>query len=335
MFLEPPHSVGGVKKAAHQKWSWFLFFRGVDIALRATEPFFPKSTRKRAIEASVAFVKERLNGEDGLGAIYPAMANSVMMYDVLGYPEDHPDRAIARLSIDKLLVIKDDEAYCQPCVSPVWDTALTAHTMLEAGGDRAKASAQAGLDWLIPRQVLDVKGDWAEARPNVRPGGWAFQYNNAHYPDLDDTAVVAMAMDRAQANTTTHDFDNSLSRAREWILGLQSKNGGWGAFDADNELHLPEQHPVLGSRRAARSTDRRRYRALHLDAGADAGRRRRRRGDRGRHRISAQDAIAGWLMVWPLGPELHLRHLVVALRTQRGWPRPQVRHGRERHPTGC
>ena len=234
LFLEPPQSVGAVKKAGHQKWSWFLFFRGVDIVLRAAEPFFPKSTRKRAIEASVAFVKERLNGDDGLGAIYPAMANSVMMYDVLGYPEDHPDRVIARQSIDKLLVVKEDEAYCQPCVSPVWDTALTAHTMLEAGGEQATQSAQAGLDWLIPRQVLDVKGDWAVARPDVRPGGWAFQYNNAHYPDLDDTAVVAMAMDRAQANSSTRQFDASLSRAREWVLGLQSKNGGWAAFDADN-----------------------------------------------------------------------------------------------------
>jgi len=235
LFIEPPLSVGGVKKAPHQKWSWFLFFRAVDHVLRATEPLFPKTTRKRAIEACVSFVKERLNGEDGLGAIYPAMANSVMMYDVLGYPEDHPDRAIARLSIEKLLVIKDDEAYCQPCVSPVWDTALTAHTMLEAGTDEAKAAAKAGLNWLIPRQVLDVKGDWATERPDVRPGGWAFQYNNAHYPDLDDTAVVAMAMDRVQTNSSTHDFDQSLSRAREWILGLQSKNGGWGAFDADNE----------------------------------------------------------------------------------------------------
>ncbi len=234
LFLQPPKTVGGVKKAPHQKWSWFLFFRGVDIALRATEPLFPKATRKRAIEAAVAFVKERLNGEDGLGAIYPAMANSVMMYDVLGYPEDHPDRAIARLSIEKLLVVKDDEAYCQPCVSPVWDTALTAHTMLEAGSDRAKTAAEAGLNWLIPRQVLDVKGDWAEERPDVRPGGWAFQYNNAHYPDVDDTAVVAMAMDRAQTNSSKHNFDKSLTRAREWILGLQSKNGGWGAFDADN-----------------------------------------------------------------------------------------------------
>ncbi|MFN3348975.1 squalene--hopene cyclase [Pseudorhodoplanes sp.] len=234
LFLEPPHTVGGVKKAPHQKWSWFLFFRGIDILLRAAEPLFPKSTRKKAIDAAVAFVKERLNGEDGLGAIYPAMANSVMMYDVLGYPEDHPDRAIARLSIDKLLVVKDDEAYCQPCVSPVWDTALVAHSLLETGNDKAKAAAKAGLDWLVPRQVLDLKGDWAEQRPGVRPGGWAFQYNNAHYPDLDDTAVVAMAMHRAEANSSAQTYDPAIARAREWVLGLQSENGGWAAFDADN-----------------------------------------------------------------------------------------------------
>ena len=234
LFLEDPKSIGGVKKAPHQKWSWFLFFRAVDIVLRAAQPLFPKATRKRAIDASVAFVKERLNGEDGLGAIYPAMANSVMMYDALGYPPQHADRAIARHSVEKLLVIKDDEAYCQPCVSPVWDTALAAHAMLESGSEQAKAAAKAGLDWLVPRQVLDVKGDWAEQRPDVRPGGWAFQYNNAHYPDLDDTAVVAMAMDRAETNSEARGYDPAIARAREWVLGLQSRNGGWAAFDADN-----------------------------------------------------------------------------------------------------
>jgi squalene-hopene/tetraprenyl-beta-curcumene cyclase len=99
-------------------------------------------------------------------------------------------------------VIGEHEAYCQPCVSPVWDTALTCHALLEAGGEEAVAAAKAGLDWLKPKQVLDVKGDWAVKRPDVRPGGWAFQYNNAHYPDLDDTAVVVMAMDRARARAS-------------------------------------------------------------------------------------------------------------------------------------
>ena len=121
---------------------------------------------------------------------------------------------LARTSVERLLVIKEEEAYCQPCVSPVWDTALVAHTLLEAGGEKAAAAANKALDWLKPLQVLDVKGDWIEQRPNVRPGGWAFQYNNAHYPDLDDTAVVVMAMDRARALRGTT-FDQAIERGRE------------------------------------------------------------------------------------------------------------------------
>jgi squalene-hopene/tetraprenyl-beta-curcumene cyclase len=111
----------------------------------------------------------------------------------------------------------------------VWDTALAAHAMLEAGGEANIARAQAGLDWLTPRQVLDVEGDWADERSGVRPGGWAFQYKNDHYPDLDDTAVVVMAMDRAQVQDRM-----PIDRGVEWTVGLQSNNGGWGAFDADN-----------------------------------------------------------------------------------------------------
>ena len=102
-----------------------------------------------------------MNGEDRLGAIYPPMANAVMMYEVLGKPADYPPRAITRRGLDKLLVIGEHEAYCQPCVSPVWDTALTCHAMFEAGSEQSLPSAKQGLDWLLPRQVLDVKGDWA------------------------------------------------------------------------------------------------------------------------------------------------------------------------------
>src|SRR6202048_3884892 len=242
LYHEDPKTVGAPHKAPHQKWSWFLTFRLIDIVLRALEPVMPKGLRRRAIEKCVAFVAERLNGIDGLGAIYPAMENSLKMYAVLGYPPDHPDRAIARASLDKLLVIKDDEAYCQPCVSPVWDTALVAHALLEAGGETAPAAANRGLDWLKPLQALDVKGDWIERRPNVRPGGWAFQYNNPHYPDLDDTAVVVMAMDRVRAERGAI-FDAAIDRAREWIVGLQSRDGGFGAFDADNHYHYLNNIP--------------------------------------------------------------------------------------------
>ena len=243
LFVAPPQTLGPAPKAPQQKSSWFWFFRGVDNLLRAAEPLFPRRTRQRAIDAAVAWVGERLNGEDGLGAIFPAMANSVMMYDVLGYAESDPQRAIARQSIEKLLVVHEDEAYCQPCVSPIWDTGLVCHALLEVGGERAVAEATRGLDWLVPKQILDVGGDWIARRPDVRPGGWAFQYANPHYPDVDDTAVVAMAMDRVQNFSGLQQYGDSLARAKEWILGLQSQNGAWGAFDADNEFYYLNNIP--------------------------------------------------------------------------------------------
>lgn len=234
LFLQDPRSIGMTAKAPHQSMAWFLLFRSLDAVLRVVEPMFPKRLRQRAIDAALAFTEERLNGEDGMGAIYPPMANIVMMYDALGRDENFPPRAITRRGIDKLLVIKDDEAYCQPCVSPIWDTTLTTHALLEAGGDKAVPAAKQGLDWLIPKQELEVKGDWAVKRPDVRPGGWAFQYNNAHYPDLDDTAVVVMSMDRMRREHGVTGYDAAIDRGREWIEGMQSDDGGWAAFDVNN-----------------------------------------------------------------------------------------------------
>jgi squalene-hopene/tetraprenyl-beta-curcumene cyclase len=228
----------------HQKRAWSLLFNGLDHVLKVVEPVMPVSLRRRAIERCVSFVTQRLNGENGLGAIYPAMANTVMMYDALGYPPDHADRAVARRSIDRLLVVRASEAYCQPCVSPVWDTALAAHAMMEVGDEKAIGVALRGLQWLKPLQELEIKGDWAERRPDVRPGGWAFQYRNAHYPDLDDTAVIVMALDRARREATVGAvYDEAIARAVEWTAGLQSGNGGWAAFDADNVDHYLNNIP--------------------------------------------------------------------------------------------
>lgn len=243
LFLEPPLTIRLAPKAPQQKATWFWFFRGVDAVLRCIAPMFPSRLRQRAIDRAVAWTRERLNGENGLGAIFPAMANSVMMFDALGYAEDDPERAIARKSIDKLLVVHEHEAYCQPCVSPIWDTALTCHSLLEVGQDAAVVPARKGLEWLAGKQVLDVKGDWAARRPDVRPGGWAFQYANPHYPDVDDTAVVVMAMERAQRSGTWSDFREPIAAAREWILGMQSRSGAWGAFDADNEYYYLNNIP--------------------------------------------------------------------------------------------
>ena len=243
LFRTSAGETGPLARQPHQGAGWFGFFRVIDRALRAIDRFLPRRTRDRAISNAIAFVQERLNGEDGLGGIYPAMANAVMMYAALGYPESHPDRAIARRSVDKLLVISDEEAYCQPCLSPVWDTSLVAHALLEAGEERAVRAALRGLHWLQPLQILDVRGDWISRRPDVRPGGWAFQYANPHYPDVDDTAVVVMAMDRAAKSHPMSVDRGAISRAREWIVGMQTAAGSWGAFEPENTQYYLNNIP--------------------------------------------------------------------------------------------
>jgi squalene-hopene/tetraprenyl-beta-curcumene cyclase len=232
LFRTPPGRVRDWIRGPY-KSPWGHFFKYLDVALRVAEPYFPKRTRDRAVRKAVSWTIERLNGEDGLGAIYPAMANATMMFDMFG-DEEHFN--IAFDSVRKLLVVGDEEAYCQPCLSPIWDTALAAHAMAEAGG---VGDVNAACDWLVPRQILDVAGDWADNAPGVRSGGWAFQYNNAHYPDVDDTAVVGMILHRAK--NPAH--EEAIARAREWIIGMQSTNGAWGAFDINNDRqylnHIP------------------------------------------------------------------------------------------------
>jgi squalene-hopene/tetraprenyl-beta-curcumene cyclase len=229
LFIEPPDTVHDWIKPPSPSAIGHAFAL-VDRLLRAAEPMFPADPRRRAIDKAVAFVTERLNGEDGLGGIFPAIANALMMFDCLGYAPDHPYCAAPTEALRGLLVFEGERAYCQPCVSPVWDTALAAHAMMEVGGPELTPAIGRALDWLEDKQVLDVVGDWAAARPGLRPGGWAFQYANPHYPDLDDTAAVALALSRFDRER----YANAIDRAAEWVVGMQSRNGGWGSFDADN-----------------------------------------------------------------------------------------------------
>jgi squalene-hopene/tetraprenyl-beta-curcumene cyclase len=227
LFRTPPAQVADWIRGPYRS-AWGRFFKVVDSLLRVLQPAFPQRTRRSAIAKAVRFVTERLNGDDGLGGIYPAIANSVMMFDTLGYRTDHPDAAIAWRAVRKLLIVGSKRAYCQPCLSPIWDTGLAGHAAAEAG-----ANTDAPCAWLRDRQILDVVGDWAVRRPGLRPGGWAFQYANPHYPDVDDTAVVGMLLHR-NGNPA---FADAIERAREWIIGMQSSDGGWGAFEPEN-THL-------------------------------------------------------------------------------------------------
>jgi squalene-hopene/tetraprenyl-beta-curcumene cyclase len=236
LFSTPPEKVRNWHSNRTQS-IWNPVFRGIDAVLRMLQPLMPPPLRRRAIETAVAWITERLNGEDGLGAIYPAMANTVMMFDALGVPASDARAAIARKSVDKLVIDGPARSYCQPCLSPVWDTALAGHALLEAGA--ALPTIEKACDWLAARQILDVKGDWADARPDAPPGGWAFQYNNAHYPDVDDTAAVGMLLHRLDGAR----YKTAIDRAAIWIEAMQSRNGGWGAFDVDNTYYYLNHIP--------------------------------------------------------------------------------------------
>lgn len=204
------------------------------------EPLIPRALRERALAAAEDWFVERLNGEDGLGAIFPAMVNAYIALHLLGYLPQHPLRATARRAIDKLLVLREDDAYCQPCVSPVWDTGLIALALLAEGSEPAVAAARRGLDWLRERQVSDEAGDWRENHPDLPGGGWAFQYANPHYPDLDDTAAVAWAMDQYPERER---YADCVVRAADWLAGMQSRNGGFAAFDSDNTCFYLNEIP--------------------------------------------------------------------------------------------
>ena len=245
LFVTPPDRVRDWVRGPYRS-RWGHVFQYLDRVLHPAERFFPQKTRRRAIRAAVDFIEKRLNGVDGLGAIYPAMANTVMMLRALGVPDTDPRAATAWEAVQRLLVSQGKETYCQPCVSPIWDTGLAGHAMMEsaAGPDgiaphETKEKLAKAAEWLRGRQILDVKGDWAMNCPDVKPGGWAFQYNNDYYPDVDDTAVVGMLLHREGDPANAE----ALERARHWIIGMQSANGGWGAFDIDNDLdvlnHIP------------------------------------------------------------------------------------------------
>jgi len=245
LFLVPPEKARNWIRGPYRS-VWGRAFKYLDVALRPVVARIPAATHERAIKAAVDFIEPRLNGRDGLGAIYPAMANTVMMYRALGVADTDPRAATAWQSVKDLLVHNGDETYCQPCVSPIWDTGLTGHAMLEAADgptgtrpEETKERMARANAWLRSKQILDVKGDWAINAPDVPPGGWAFQYANDHYPDVDDTAVVGMLLHREGDPASAE----AIERARQWIIGMQSTNGGWGAFDIDNDMEVLNHIP--------------------------------------------------------------------------------------------
>ncbi|TRX00917.1 squalene--hopene cyclase [Candidatus Methylobacter oryzae] len=210
---------------------------------RLLEPLIPGFIRSKATVKAHQWFTERLNGYDGLGAIFTAMVNAYEAMDYLGIPPNNERRLIAKEAIDRLLVANGDTAYCQPCVSPVWDTGLASLALQEADcherNPQTQQALKSALRWLAGKQLTDEPGDWRIQRPNLPGGGWAFQFGNSYYPDVDDTAVAALAL----AQSEDREFIGNIERASTWIAGMQSKNGGYGAFDADNNYHYLNHIP--------------------------------------------------------------------------------------------
>jgi squalene-hopene/tetraprenyl-beta-curcumene cyclase len=198
----------------------------------------PGFIHRRALEKAKNWMLPRLNGEAGLGAIFPAMVNAYEALLLLYEKEDEVVKT-AKKSIDLLIIEKDTEAYCQPCVSPVWDTLLAAQALLETKDESAIASMHKGLEWLQKRQVVDGNADWREVRPDLAPGGWPFQFDNDYYPDLDDTAFVGLAMVKADFKK----YEKNIKLAADWIAGMQSKNGGFASFELNNTQYYLNEIP--------------------------------------------------------------------------------------------
>ncbi|MCB1985577.1 MAG: squalene--hopene cyclase [Burkholderiales bacterium] len=218
------------------------FFMWVERILSRFEPRLPEFMRRYSIRRAERWTLERLNGECGIGAIFPAMVNAYEALALLGYAEDHPNRVQCRRALEGLLINEGEQAWCQPCTSPVWDTVLSG-LALQEDPETDQKTVHAALDWLLTKQILDEAGDWRDKCPALPGGGWAFQYANPHYPDLDDTAAVGWAMAQAQISGNVQAYEQSLVRAIDWLAGMQSSNGGFAAFDVDNTHHYLNEIP--------------------------------------------------------------------------------------------
>ncbi len=211
---------------------WKNFFIGVDDCLKGWERLGPRPFRARAVDAARRWLEERLAVPGGLGGIFPAMTNAVLALRALGYPEDHPLIRGQIKEIEALGVESATSLHYQPCVSPVWDTALAVNALIESALPADHPQLQRAAEWMMDKQIT-VPGDWHAKRPHVPPGGWPFQYDNDFYPDLDDTAMVLMALARVEGLDPER-RQRVIERGLAWFVGMQGSDGGWGSFDADN-----------------------------------------------------------------------------------------------------
>ncbi len=223
-----------------KRLSWRNFFTLTDRLLKYWEKLGIHFVRQHAIKKCGEWMIQHFENSDGLGAIYPSMQYAIMALDVLGYGPEHPLRIEAERQFNSLMVDDERGFYMQPCFSPVWDSAIAVFALGEGGAAPREALGRAA-DWLMSKEIRR-KGDWSVKRPNAEPSGWAFEFNNDYYPDVDDTAMVLLALQKAQGSDETAQRA-CIKRAVEWLFVMQGKDGGWAAFDVDNNWNLLSDVP--------------------------------------------------------------------------------------------
>lgn len=275
LFLAPPERWPALRApgaARSAGWlSWDTFFRTIDRGLKFCQRHDWLPLRKRALKAAENWTLERFAGSDGLGAIFPPMVWSIVALRALNYADDSPAMLYCLQRLRGLMIEDDQTVRVQPCKSPVWDTAIALRGLTAAGMKAEHAAARRAVDWLLANEVTR-RGDWA-ATVEAEPGGWCFEYANEFYPDVDDTTMVVMALaeqmqhpgrtadprgpevqlvdyrqhvsqgDALRHITRLDRLAAATERAVNWVLAMQNRDGGWGAFDRDNDAeflcHVP------------------------------------------------------------------------------------------------
>ena len=218
-------------------FSWANLFLKIDAGLKLAERCGLSPFRERAVHACLAWMRERFSDSDGLGAIFPPMVYTLIALRCLGVPDRAPEVRWARQRLDELMIDEGDALRLQPCLSPVWDTALSLIAVRGAGQAADSPEVYKAANWLLAKEV-SAPGDWCRRVPGVVPAGWFFEYRNGHYPDTDDTSMVLMALHR-----TGRGLHPACARAVAWLAAMQNSDGGWAAFDKDVNNELFTQVP--------------------------------------------------------------------------------------------
>ncbi|MER8043564.1 squalene--hopene cyclase [Streptomyces sp. NPDC094032] len=222
--------------------SWDGFFQRVDKGLHLYRRLAPRRLRGSAMDAAARWIIERQENDGCWGGIQPPAVYSVIALHLLGYDLDHPVMRAGMESLDRFAVWREDGArMIEACQSPVWDTCLATIALADAGVRPDHPALVKAADWMLGEEIVRT-GDWAVRRPGLPPGGWAFEFHNDNYPDIDDTAEVILALRRVK-HPDPERVDAAVARAARWTVGMQSRNGAWAAFDADNTSAFPNRLP--------------------------------------------------------------------------------------------